>query len=93
MLAALEGTTAIAELLVASGAEIDLTNKHGETALSIAAHSGHLRLTEWLLGQGATTVCRPHGWHLSDWISKTSGLPPEKISRILALLGERSHLN
>jgi len=93
MLAALVGNTAIAELLVTHGADIHALNKIGETALSLAAHKGHARLTEWLLGLGASTECRPHGWQLSDWIRRTSGLSPEKISRILTLLGDRSHLH
>ncbi len=93
ILAALEGNTAIAELLVAQGADIHAVNNFGETALSLAAHQGHMRLTEWLIGKGASTDCRPHGWELSDWVRETSGLPPEKVSKMLTLLGERSHLN
>jgi ankyrin repeat protein len=93
MVAALEGSTAIAELLVAQGADIHAVNNFGETALSLAAHKGHVRLAEWLLGKGASTDCRPNGWQLGDWIRETSGLPPEKVSRILTLLGDRSHLN
>lgn len=93
MIAALEGNTAISELLVTHGADIHALNHFGETALSLAAHKGHAPLTEWLLGLGASAECRPHGWQLSDWIRETSGLPPEKISRMLTLLGDRSHLH
>lgn len=93
MLAALEGNTVIAEFLVEQGAAIHAMNNFGETALSLAAHKGHVRLTEWLIRKGASTDCRPHGWQLCDWVRDTSGLPPDEGSRILALLGERSHLN
>ena len=93
MLAALEGNTTIAEFLVAQGADMHAVNNFGETALSLAAHKGHLHLAEWLIGKGASTDCRPHGWQLCDWVRETSGLPPEKISRMLTLLGERTHLH
>src|SRR5579859_5069016 len=43
MLAALEGNTSIGELLISRGADINATNKSGETALSLAAHKGHIR--------------------------------------------------
>jgi ankyrin repeat protein len=93
MLAALEGNAAISELLVAHGADINAVNNFGETALSIAAHKGHVRLTTWLIAKGASTNCRPHGQQLNDWVRETSGLPLEKVSIILTLLGYRSHLN
>jgi ankyrin repeat protein len=93
MLAAFEGNTAITEFLVAQEADIHAVNNFGETALSLAAHKGHVRLTEWLIGKGASTDCRPHGRQLSDWVRETSGLPLERVSRILTLLGERSHLH
>ena len=42
MLAAIEGDTSIGELLISRGADVDAINKVGETALSLAAHKGHL---------------------------------------------------
>src|SRR5882724_11359901 len=41
MLTAIEGNTAIGELLFAHGAELHTANDSGDTALSLAAHAGH----------------------------------------------------
>jgi len=87
MLSAIEGNTGIGELLVARGARVDAINDFGDTALSLAAHKGHASFARWLLALGASTQCRPHGCDLRDWIKQTSGLPPDKITTMLALLG------
>jgi uncharacterized protein len=92
MLSAIEGNTSIGELLVSHGAKVDSVNDFGETALSLAAHKGHAPFARWLLALGASTECRPHGWDLGDWIKRTSGLPRDKITAILALLGYQQHL-
>jgi len=89
---ATEGNTGIGELLVSRAATVDATNG-GDTALSLAAHKGHASFARWLLALGASTQCRPHGCDLRDWIEQTSGLPPDKITTILALLGYRQHLH
>src|SRR5262245_1685225 len=86
MLSALEGNTAMGELLVSRGAKVDATNDFGETALSLAAHKGHAPFARWLLAIGASPSCRPHGWELSEWVKQTSNLPTEKITEILTLL-------
>jgi uncharacterized protein len=49
MLATMQGKTSIAELLVARGAHVNKTNDFGETALSLAAHFGHISLIKVLL--------------------------------------------
>ncbi|TGV52580.1 hypothetical protein EN792_077170, partial [Mesorhizobium sp. M00.F.Ca.ET.149.01.1.1] len=89
MLTAIEGDTAIGELLFSHGAELHASNDFGETALSLAAHAGHEPFIRWLLRHGAKTDCNPHGWKLADWIEQTSGLRPRKIERVLDLLGLR----
>jgi ankyrin repeat protein len=86
MLVAIEGKRSMGQELLARGALIQSVNKFGETALSLAAHSGHEAFVTWLLELGAATNCRPHGWMLADWIAQTSGMPPEKIGRVLTLL-------
>ncbi|MGI0134976.1 MAG: ankyrin repeat domain-containing protein [Candidatus Micrarchaeaceae archaeon] len=43
MLAALEGNLKIGEMLISRGADVNATNKFGETALSLAAHHAHMR--------------------------------------------------
>lgn len=86
MLAALKGSTPIAELLISRGTEIDKTNAFGETALSLAACGGHVPFMEILLARGASKDCRPHGAALTDWIKLSSGLSPERVRSVLDLL-------
>ena len=88
MLAAMEGNTKIGELLISRGANVDAVNDFGETALSLAAHSGHVPFIRMLLAQGASTVCHPHGSSLGDWLRVASGLPREKIESILDLINK-----
>ncbi len=88
MLAAIGGNTAIGELLISRGAELDAKNKFGETALSLAAHGGHIPFIRLLLANGASTDCQPHGHNLNDWIRVASGLPQDKIASILNLINK-----
>jgi len=83
MLAALEGNTAVGELLISRGADINKTNDFGETALSLAAHGGHIGFIRVLLDHGSSTDCRPHGTTLENWMEVASGLPKDKIRSIL----------
>jgi ankyrin repeat protein len=92
MLSAIEGHTRIGELLIARGADLDKTNRVGETALSLAAHKGHLRFVRLLLSAGTTTDCQPHGHSLSEWMTMSSGLAPDKIASVLELI-RRSRLH
>ena len=39
--------------LVASGADIDARDGHGQTALMLAAREGHAKVVEWLVDHGA----------------------------------------
>lgn len=86
MMAAIEGNTAIGELLISRGAALDKSNDFGETALSLAAHGGHASCIRLLLANGAPTDCRPHGHSLKDWVTVASGLPQDKLASILGLL-------
>jgi ankyrin repeat protein len=88
MLAAIEGNTAIGELLISRGAELDAKNTFGETALSLAAHGGHTPFIQVLLANGASTDCQPHGHRLNDWIRISSGLPQDKIASILKIINK-----
>jgi ankyrin repeat protein len=42
MLAAMTGNTSMGELLVSNGADVNSANDFGESALSLAAHFGHI---------------------------------------------------
>lgn len=86
MLAGIAGNVRIGELLIARGASLDKMNNGSETALSLAAHQGHAPFVELLLAKGASLECQPHGHSLEYWVTKTSGLPPEKISTILRII-------
>jgi ankyrin repeat protein len=93
MLTALEGNTALAELLIERGAELDLLNDFGESAVSLAAHQGHTSLLKILLSKGASLSCRPHGHSLEAWIRMSSGLPPHQIDMIALILAPHHENN
>ncbi len=82
MLAALEGNTSIGELLMERGAVLDSQNDFGETALSLAAHNGHIAFLQMLLAEGASTACSPHGHNLESYLRGSSGLAAEKIGSL-----------
>ena len=81
MIAALEGNTAIGSLLIESGVELDRRNKFRETALSLAAHSGHPSFVELLLKSGASLECHPFGNTFDAWLNwaRQYGRCSEKI--------------
>lgn len=54
MLAAIEGNTVVAELLISRGADVNRANKFGNTALSLAANGKHSRFMKLLLSHGAS---------------------------------------
>jgi len=86
MLVALYGNTQIGRLLISSGADLDRITDFGETALSLAAHGGHVPFAKMLLAHAASKECRPHGRSLEDWTTNTSALPEHKIISILKLI-------
>ncbi len=49
MVAAFEGNTPLGSLLIENGVELDKRNKSHETALSLAAHTGHPSFVDLLL--------------------------------------------
>jgi ankyrin repeat protein len=93
MLAAMEGNSQIGAALTARGANINLANEFGDTALSLAAHAGHLKMTRWLMSVGASTDCRPLGHEMATWIKISSGLPPDKLAEVLTAIGHEEHLH
>ncbi len=83
MLAALEGNTTIGRLLLDRGADVAPLNGSGESALSLAAHKGHLPFVKLLKARGASTEVRPHGFEQREWLQSASGLSQAKIDAIL----------
>jgi ankyrin repeat protein len=69
MIAALEGNTSIGSQLIESGAELDRRNESHETALSLAAHTGHPSFVGLLLTGGASLECHPFGNIFDDWLN------------------------
>jgi ankyrin repeat protein len=86
MLAALEGNTKLGALLIERGADVGALNNCGESALSLAAHKGHLPFVELLKSNGASGDVHPHGHALEDWLRIASGLPQAKIKTIMAIV-------
>ncbi len=93
MLAAMEGNARIGGMLFTRGAQIDACNDVGDTALSLAAHAGHVKFARWLLSVGASTDCRPHGHDMATWIKMSSGLSKNKLAEVLTLIGSKGHLH
>ncbi len=83
MLAALEGNTKIGAMLIERGAGVAPLNDFGESALSLAAHKGHLPFVKLLRSHGASGDVRPHGHALEDWLRNASGLSQAKIAAIM----------
>ncbi len=72
MAAARYGQSSIATGLLDAGADINAANRVGETALALAAGSGHVKMVKFLLARGACADIRPLGWSLSGYIQITS---------------------
>jgi ankyrin repeat protein len=90
MHAAYGGQTLIGELLYSKGAEINATGHHGESALYLAANKGHVKFVQWLLTVGADTDCRPYGHPFVVVLRGGSGLPPDLLSRMIALVASEN---
>ena len=87
MLAAVEGSQALAELLLQRGALVESRNSHDETALSLAAQRGQIPLLKLLLHHGAGKDCKPHGSTLSAWLTGSVSLTEPQLAEVLQLLG------
>ena len=83
MLAALEGNSKIGEFLLANGADVSVVNRFGESALSLAAHGGHIHFVKLMKAHGASAAVRPHGNDLESWLRTTSGLAKAKVDAIM----------
>jgi len=59
-------------LLIDRGAELDRRNHAHETALSLAAHTGHASFVDLLLRHGASLQCHPFGNTFEDWLNWAS---------------------
>jgi len=79
MLVALEGNTRLGARLIELGADVGF----GESALSLAAHKGHLPFVKLLISHGASGDVHPHGHTLEVWLRSASGLPSAKIDAIM----------
>ena len=62
MLAAKEGSTRSAALLLSAGARIHLTNAVGDNALLLATFWGHEGIVDLLLARQASLGANPRGW-------------------------------
>lgn len=72
MSAALKGDTTVGTELIDRGAQIDLRNKHGWTALSLAAHTGHPGFVGLLCRSGASLDGHPFGSSFEDFLDWAS---------------------
>jgi len=84
MLAAIEGNTAIGEMLIAHGAQVNQITSMGpgQSALSLAIVSGHARFLKLLLEHGANPDV---GGNVDAWLP-TCRLPPKMEAEILEVL-------
>lgn len=85
MLAALEGNTSVGRELIQRGAQLDERNKFGDTALSLAAHTGHVGFVELLLRSGASLDGHPFGSSFEsflDWAAQYGTGAPEPMVKL-----------
>jgi len=66
------GQSSIATELLETGADINAANRVGETALALAAASGHVKMVKFLLARGACADIRPLGRSLNGYVQITS---------------------
>lgn len=62
MIGAWEGNLALMELFYAHGAQLEATNRFGETALMLAAWKNRKEAVRWLLSHGAAVHRPDHQW-------------------------------
>jgi len=82
-IAARNGTTGVAEALLLHGANIDLPESNGMTAMHEAARCGYLEMCGILIGHGANIGCRDsHGWTPLHYAASVAS--PETLQTLLA---------
>lgn len=62
MIGAWEGKLELMRLFISRGADINLSNANGETALALAAWRGHLDAVKWLIERGARINAPGRQW-------------------------------
>ena len=63
----------ISELLTSSGADVNIRDSYGWTALHIASYNGHLKIVQLLLCQGADISLRNNGGYTALDIASSYG--------------------
>ncbi len=86
MLAAMSGSSELAELLIAHGAKIDATNPGGVTALMITAATDHARVAEVLLKRGANVDAKSDDGRTALSIARANNA--DAVLRLLAPAGQ-----
>jgi ankyrin repeat protein len=94
MLAAHTGNTAIGELLIERGADLNARTKHPQSysqqsPLAIAAMSGKPSFVRLLLDRGASLDASPYPGTFEsyiEWLEKYSAASPEQLSHIRSVV-------
>jgi len=85
----LEGNTAVARELIQRGAQLDARNKHSDSALSLAAHTGHPGFVALLIDAGASLDGHPFGKSFEDfleWASRYGASSREAMAKTKAVI-------
>jgi ankyrin repeat protein len=90
MMTAVAGCFDLGVVLIEKGACINALNQFGESALSLAAHNGHLKFVKLLVSHGASGTVRPHGHDLETWLRNASSVRSDKIDAMLQVIREIS---
>jgi ankyrin repeat protein len=66
MQSAEDGFIDVVELLVAHGADVNATDKYGDSIVGIAKYHGHNQVVELLLAKGAVDTNKPTSREIAD---------------------------
>ena len=85
MLAVEKGYYDVVKRLVEHGADVNLSNKHGDTPLMRAVRGGYFDIAEYLVKQGAHVSASWQGRTVQDCVEEGLRRAKSRIERVLGI--------